>query len=675
MKHAESAVKAESGSERVSMGKPIRILHLEDNRNDAELIQALLAEDGLACEIVRAESRADFAAALGQGGWDLFLSDNTLPSFSGMAALALVRERCPDVPFIFISGTIGEEVAIESLKKGATDYVLKQRPARLASAVRRALREKDERVVQKRATEAMLRSEAMKSAVLRSSLDAIITIDQRGLILEFNPAAEATFGYRRDEVMGKPMAELIIPPSLREKQYRDLAQYLAAGQGPVLERGKEIIAMRADETEFPVELAITRIGLEGVPIFTAFIRDISELKRAEKEKENLEAQFRQAQKMEAVGQLTGGIAHDFNNLLTIINGYTEMLLQTLPAGDPQRDNAAQVKEAGDRAVALTRQLLAFSRRQMLEPKVLDLNAVVTNIDKMLTRMIGEDITLTSTLMPRLGRVKADPGQIEQVIMNLAVNARDAMPQGGKLTIETTNVELDENFAQKHAVVKPGRYVMLAVSDTGCGMNAETQQRIFEPFFTTKGLGKGTGLGLATTYGIVKQSGGSIWVYSEVGQGTTFKVYLPRVDEKPDAVLPGAVGASPLQGTETILLVEDDAPLRKLTHAILRKGGYAVLSAGHGDEAFRVCAEHTGPIHLLVSDVVMPGMGGHELAERLKSAHPDMKVLYVSGYTDDTVVRHGVLNRNMAFLQKPFTMHGLLRKVREVLDAPRNSGRN
>ena len=644
----------------------IRILHLEDNRNDAELIQALLAEDGLACEIIRTESRADFAAALGQGGWDLFLSDNTLPSFSGMAALALVRERCPDVPFIFISGTIGEEVAIESLKNGATDYVLKQRPARLASAVRRALQEKEERATQKRATEAMLRSEAMKSAVLRSSLDAIITIDRRGLILEFNPAAESTFGYTRDEVMGKPMAELIIPPSLREKHERDLAHYLAAGTGPVLEKWKEITAMRADETEFPVEFSITRIGLEGVPIFTAFIRDISERKRAEKEKENLETQFRQAQKMEAVGQLTGGIAHDFNNLLTIINGYTEMLLQTLPAADPQRDNAVQIKEAGERAVLLTRQLLAFSRKQMLQPKVMDLNAVVTNIDKMLTRTIGEDIQLAAVLMPRLGRVKADPGQIEQVVMNLAVNARDAMPQGGKLTIETANVELDENFAQRHAVVKPGRYVMLAVSDTGCGMDAETQQRIFEPFFTTKGLGKGTGLGLATAYGIVKQSGGSIWVYSEVGQGTTFKIYLPQVEEEADTVLPSAVRAAPLTGTETILLVEDDAPLRKLAHAILKKGGYAVLSAGHSDEAFQVCAGHTGPIHLLVSDVVMPGMGGHELAERMRSAYPDMKVLYLSGYTDDTVVRHGVLDRSMAFLQKPFTALGLLRKVREVL---------
>ena len=644
----------------------IRILHLEDNRNDAELIQALLAEDGLACEIIRTESRADFAAALGQGGWDLFLSDNTLPSFSGMAALALVRERCPDVPFIFISGTIGEEVAIESLKNGATDYVLKQRPARLASAVRRALQEKEERATQKRATEAMLRSEAMKSAVLRSSLDAIITIDRRGLILEFNPAAESTFGYTRDEVMGKPMAELIIPPSLREKHERDLAHYLAAGTGPVLEKWKEITAMRADETEFPVEFSITRIGLEGVPIFTAFIRDISERKRAEKEKENLETQFRQAQKMEAVGQLTGGIAHDFNNLLTIINGYTEMLLQTLPAADPQRDNAVQIKEAGERAVLLTRQLLAFSRKQMLQPKVMDLNAVVTNIDKMLTRTIGEDIQLAAVLMPRLGRVKADPGQIEQVVMNLAVNARDAMPQGGKLTIETANVELDENFAQRHAVVKPGRYVMLAVSDTGCGMDAETQQRIFEPFFTTKGLGKGTGLGLATAYGIVKQSGGSIWVYSEVGQGTTFKIYLPQVEEEADTVLPSAVRAAPLKGTETILLVEDDAPLRKLAHAILKKGGYAVLSAGHSDEAFQVCAGHTGPIHLLVSDVVMPGMGGHELAERMRSAYPDMKVLYLSGYTDDTVVRHGVLDRSMAFLQKPFTALGLLRKVREVL---------
>jgi signal transduction histidine kinase/CheY-like chemotaxis protein len=467
--------------------------------------------------------------------------------------------------------------------------------------------------------------------------------------------------------MGKPMAELIIPPSLREKHYRDLAHYLATGKGPVLEKGKEIIAMRADETEFPVELAITRIGLEGVPIFTAFIRDISERKRAEKEKETLENQFRQAQKMEAIGQLTGGIAHDFNNLLTVINGYSEMLLQTLPAGDLQRDNAEQIKQAGERAAALTRQLLAFSRKQMLEPKVLDLNAVVTNIEKMLTRTIGEDITLATTLTPGLGCVKADSGQIEQVVLNMAVNARDAMPQGGKLTIETANVELDETFARKHVVVQPGRYVMLAVSDTGCGMDAETQRRIFEPFFTTKGQGKGTGLGLATVYGIVKQSGGSIWVYSEVGKGTTFKVYLPRVEEKPDTVLPGTVRAAPLKGTETILLVEDDAPLRKLTLSLLRQGGYHVLVASDREEALQLCGQYEGPIHLMLTDVVMPGISGPEAAQRLASTRPDMKVLFMSGYTDDTIVSHGILIEGVTFLQKPFTADALARKVREVLD--------
>jgi signal transduction histidine kinase len=401
---------------------------------------------------------------------------------------------------------------------------------------------------------------------------------------------------------------------------------------------------------------------EGQPgALAAIIKDVTERK-------TLEMQLFQAQKMEAIGQLTGGIAHDFNNLLTIVNGYSEMLLQTLPASDPQRDNAVQIKEAGERAVLLTRQLLAFSRRQMLEPKVLELNAVVTNTEKMLTRMIGEDIQLVTALMPRLGRVKADPGQIEQVIVNLAVNARDAMPQGGKLTIETANVELDENFARRHVVVKPGQYVMLAASDTGCGMDAETQKRIFEPFFTTKERGKGTGLGLATVYGIVKQSGGSIWVYSEVGRGTTFKMYLPRVEEEPDAVLPGTVRAAPLKGTETILLVEDDTPLRKLTLAILRHGGYDVLSAASREEALQLCGRHQGPIHLMLTDVVMPGRSVREFVEQLASTRPAMKVLHMSGYTDDTVVRHGVMEQSVAFLQKPFTTHSLLRKVREVLDA-------
>ncbi len=664
MKHAGSAVETERGSERVSMDRTICILHLEDNQNDAELVQAMLAEDGLACEIVRVETRAAFADALDRQRFDLVVSDFTLPSYDGRSALLLAKAKHPDTPVLFFSGTLGEESAIQSLRDGATDYVLKQRPARFVPAVRRALREAEERAERKRIEKAMRETQERFLGIYESSKDAIAYLTLDGLFLDINDSFLKLTGHTKEELLTKTYQDLT--PLEYRKFEADIVQKIIRTGEPA-EYEKEYL--RKDGSRVAISLTVFVVkGRDSQPGgLAAIIKDITERKR-------LEAQFHQAQKMEAVGQLTGGIAHDFNNLLTIVNGYSEMLLQSLPANDPQRDNAVQIKEAGERAVALTRQLLAFSRKQMLEPKVLDLNAVVTNTEKMLTRMIGEDIKLAAALMPKLGRVKADPGQIEQVMMNLAVNARDAMPQGGKITIETANVELDENFARKHVVVKPGRYVMLAVSDTGCGMDAETQKRVFEPFFTTKGLGKGTGLGLATVYGIVKQSGGSIWVYSEVGRGTTFKVYLPRVEEEPDVVLPGAVRAAPLKGTETILLVEDDAPLRKLTQAILKKGGYAVLSAGHSDEAFRVCAEHKGPIHLLMSDVVMPDMSGYELAQRMTSAHPDMKVLYLSGYTDDTVVRHGVLDRSMAFLQKPFTTHGLLRKVREVLDTPTDHNR-
>jgi signal transduction histidine kinase/CheY-like chemotaxis protein len=408
-------------------------------------------------------------------------------------------------------------------------------------------------------------------------------------------------------------------------------------------------------------------GRDGQPSGLAtIIKDITERKR-------LEEQLRQAQKMEAIGQLTGGIAHDFNNMLTIINGYSELTLQSLKADDPLRPNLEQVKEAGERAAALTRQLLAFSRKQVLEPRVLDLNAVLTNLDRMLQRLIGEDINLVTAPASKLWRVKVDPGQIEQVIMNLAVNARDAMSQGGKLTIETANVELDDAYAREHISVQPGPYVLVAVSDTGCGMDAKTQARIFEPFFTTKEPGKGTGLGLSTVYGIVKQSGGYIWVYSEVGQGTTFKVYFPRVEAAVETVEPSREAAKTARGSETVLLVEDDAALRTLIRRILQVNGYTVLEAHHGKHAIEVCQQHEGPIHLLVTDVVMPEMSGTEAAGHLSVIRPDMKILFLSGYADEAIHRHGVLAPGAAFLPKPFTPNSLARKVREVLDAPENRG--
>jgi PAS domain S-box-containing protein len=769
----------------------------------------------------------------------------------------------------------------------------------------------------KHAVESLRESEARKTAILRGALDAIITMDHEGKVRGWNPAAERIFGYSESEALGRPLAELIIPPALRPQHIQGLAHFLATGQGPILDKRLELPAVRADGSEFTVELSVTRIQDSDRPLFTGFVRDVTDLKRAKdaltlfrslvnhandaievidpetgrfldvnekaclahgftreeylalqvpdldptmsapgawaqnvdsirrtgsrifesqhrrrdgsvfpveinvtyirldrdyllavvrditerKQAEEslrrserllrlvldalpvgvvvtnlagdiilgnpaskqiwggmiidgaercarskgwrhgtgerigpdewasrraftqgqtsvnelidiesfdgvrkiiknsaapirddnqtitgavvineditdvlrLEDQFRQAQKMEAIGQLAGGVAHDFNNLLTIINGYSEIIPTQLPADSPVRKMVREIGQAGERAASLTRQLLAFSRKQVLEPKVLNLNALVTDTAKMLHRLLGEDLDLNTILEPALGRVKADPGQIEQVLMNLAVNARDAMPQGGKLSIETANATLDETYTQAYPDLRPGPYVMLAVSDTGMGMDEATKAHIFEPFFTTKGPGKGTGLGLATVHGIVKQSNGHIAVSSEPGRGTTFKIFLPLVAEVISSGKSHAGSKATLRGNETILLAEDEPAVRALTRHVLQMHGYTVLEAGQSDKALHIAEEYKGKIHLLVTDVVMPVMSGRQLAERLAAIRPGLRVLYLSGYTDDSVVRHGVLQAETAFLQKPFTPTSLATKVRAVLDEQGGEG--
>lgn len=390
------------------------------------------------------------------------------------------------------------------------------------------------------------------------------------------------------------------------------------------------------------------------------------LLEGEREKEE---QLRQSQKMEAIGKLAGGVAHDFNNLLTAITGYSDLTLRRLEEGHPLRRNIEEIKKAGDRAATLTRQLLAFSRKQMMQPKVLDLNAVVVEMFKMLQRLIGEDIDLLSSLDANLGQIKADPGQLQQVLMNLCVNARDAMPRGGKLTLKTCNIYIDEEYAQRHVSVQPGDYVLLSVSDTGCGMDAQTEERIFEPFFTTKEQGKGTGLGLSTVYGIVKQSGGNIWVYSEVERGTTFKIYLPRFDKVVEKVAEKKAEEIPSRGSETVLLVEDEEVVRNLTSEALSESGYHVLEARDTSHAVSLCQQFEGEIHLMLSDVVMPQMSGRVLADVVAPVRPQMRVLFMSGYTDDHIVHHGMLEEGMNFIEKPFTASLLAKKVRDVLDAP------
>ncbi|MCI0568658.1 MAG: response regulator [Acidobacteria bacterium] len=516
----------------------MRILHLEDDPRDAELVQAMLAAEGLQCEWLRVDTHGDFAAALEQGGFDLILSDFTLPSYDGQAALTLARARRPDIPFIFFSGTIGEDSAVEALKGGATDYVLKQRPARLVASVLRALRETQERAERQRAVEALRQTAA---------------------------------------------------------------------------------------------------------------------------------QLQQAQKLETIGQLASGIAHDFNNMLTVMTGFSDLLLQSPDVTDSARENLLEIKRAGKRAAEMTSKLLAFSRKQVLQPRILDLNDVIHNVKGLFQRLLGEDLRIRFHLATPVWFVRADPGQMEQVLMNLAINARDAMAAGGQLTIETANVRLDRAHAGRHHDVRPGPHVMLAVSDTGHGMDAETQARIFEPFFTTKATGQGTGLGLSTVYGIVKQSGGHVSVYSEVGEGTTFKIYLPQVETDAADPTSAAVVKDLPRGTETILLVEDEAPVRNFLRTVLEQLGYTVLEVTNGQEAQFFGERYSGPIQLLLTDVVLPGDNGRQVADRLVSMRPTLKVLYTSGYTENAIVHRGVLDEGMAFLPKPFSPEDLARQVRDVLD--------
>ena len=407
-----------------------------------------------------------------------------------------------------------------------------------------------------------------------------------------------------------------------------------------------------------------------VYMMTGVATDISATKQTEEALRRSEEQLQQAQKMEAVGKLAGGVAHDFNNILTAISGQTELLLLDFPDNDPRSLGVREIQRAADRATSLTRQLLAFSRKQIIQPRILDLNGVILNLDKMLRRLISEDIQIVSLPEPNLGSVSADPGQIEQVIVNLAVNARDAMPHGGKLTIETANADLDGEYCQQHAEVKPGPYVMLAMSDMGIGMDSETQSHIFEPFFTTKEKGQGTGLGLSMVYGIVKQNDGYIWIYSEPGHGTTFKIYLPRaVDTRVVAEPPSPkISTTSFRGSETILLVEDESMVREITQKMLQREGYVVLSASKGSEALVISGQHQGSIDLILSDVLMPDMSGPETVERLISEHPNAKVIYMSGHTENAIVHHGILDHGVYFLQKPFRREALLRKVREVVEA-------
>ncbi len=554
------------------------------------------------------------------------------------------------------------ETRILRQAKEALEQRVHERTAELEMTNQRLERELAER---KRAEEALRKTEQQMRLLahgVSSTTEMITVTDLQDHFTFVNRSFLEQYGYSNSEVIGNHVKILWSPSNPPELAKEILEQTRLGGW-----KG-ELFNLRKDGSEFPIFLSTALIkddegqlvGLLGLS------SDITERKEAEQALRRSEEQLRQSQKMEAIGLLAGGVAHDFNNLLTAVMGYSELLLTRINPADPMRQEVEEIKRAGERAAALTQRLLAFSRKQILAPKILDLNVEVANVEKLLCRLIGEDVRLVTRMAPGLRRVKADPGQIEQVILNLAVNARDAMPNGGILTIETENVELDENYARSHVNVTPGRYVMLAVSDSGCGMDKETQARIFEPFFTTKGEGKGTGLGLSTVYGIVAQSGGHIWFYSELGHGTTFKIYLPQTSEassiESDKAAPGPKG-----GSGVILLVEDDDMVRELAGKILEVGGYTVLAARNGEEAMKISEQFEGRIRLMVTDTIMPGMNGRELARCQKEQRPNMKVLFMSGYADDAIVRSGVLDEGTTFLQKPFTPATMIRKVSEMLE--------
>jgi two-component system, cell cycle sensor histidine kinase and response regulator CckA len=519
-------------------------------------------------------------------------------------------------------------------------------------------------ITERRQIEVALRErEERFKRLLQNSNDIITVLDDKGIQLSIHGPVDAILGYQPEEMIGTNGFHFIHPDDLA----RCMEAFAEALAHPGVMLSVECRFQHKNGSWKSIE--IVGSNLIPDPVVRGVIvnlRDISQRKKAEEERSKLEEQLQQAMKMEAVGRLAGGVAHDFNNLLTVISGNVELMKMQLKTSDPFHLSLDAVKEAAESAASLTRQLLAFSRRQIIEPKILDLNDLVGNVMKMLPRLIGEDMALQTFLESDIGSVKVDPGQFEQVLVNLAVNARDAMPEGGQLVIETANIYLDEEYCAYHTNVIPGEYVMLALSDTGCGMSDDVKQHLFEPFFTTKALGHGTGLGLATTFGTVRQAGGIIEVYSEPDQGTSFKIYLPRVEARADGVIQEKPEARISRGTETVLVVEDEASVRELAQRILRQLGYSVIAASSGGEGLLLVEKYGKPVDLLMTDVVMPGMNGRELAERLVQIQPSMKVLFTSGYTENAIIHHDISKENLNFIGKPYTMQALAHKIREIL---------
>jgi len=632
----------------------VRVLMVEDDDNDAVLINRELGRLTPTPVVQHVRTKPAFGAALEGFAPHAILSDHNIPGFSGWEALELAQHAQPDVPFILVTGSLDEETAVRYLKNGASDYILKDRLVRLGPALLEAL----ERARQR---EALRTQERLLRQIIDANPSLIFVKDWNGRFVLVNQATAQVYGTTVESLVGKTDADF--NPNVEEIAHflRHDRDVMSSGQPKIIAEEPVTNPTTGDTRWFQTIKVPLRSPAEGTATLLGVATEITERKR-------LEEQLLQSQKMEAVGQLAGGVAHDFNNILTAIVGYTDLLAAELASNVRQLEDLEEIRKAARRAAALTRQLLAFSRKQVLEPRIIDVNSVVLNLDKMLRSLISENIELKTDLADNLGAARADPNQIEQVIMNLAINARDAMPDGGTVTIETGNVTLDDAYAAQHVSVIPGEYVMLAVSDTGCGMDEKTQSRIFEPFFTTKPAGRGTGLGLSTVYGIVKQTGGNIWLYSEPGKGTTFKIYLPAIAALPEDIGKVAPAEAPRRGAGTVLVVEDDEQLRRLTHRALDAQGYTVLVADRGATALDIARRHKGEIDLLLTDVIMPDTNGRKLAETIQAARPGMRVLYMSGYPDGAIASHGMLEPGVAYLAKPFTTDAITRRVREVLEA-------
>ncbi|MEW6366618.1 MAG: response regulator [Acidobacteriota bacterium] len=778
-------VRATAPQQEAAGAVPLRVLVVENEPADADLVVRALTRSGYELTYERVETAEAMREALARMRCDIIISDYTMPRFDAPAALRTLHDAGLDIPFIVVSGSIGEETAVAIMRDGAHDCIMKGDIARLVPAVERELREARARLERQRALDALRRSEARFRTLVENvrALTYTISLVEPGRLLYISPQVEHFLGFTP--------AEWLADPGLRARQIHpeDRARVLEEQRRSVETASPFVceyrMVTRDGRVLWLIDEAVTVADSEGRPqAIEGIARDITAQRQAEEalraseeqyrllfersvagvlqaasdgrvercnralarmlgygspeeieqleatalwwdpaerqklvalltekgqihgyemrgrtkdgravevlldaslidpgggappyilatgfdatERKRLEQQLVQSQKMDAIGRLAGGVAHDFNNLLTAILGYCYVLESEIAEGHPLHDDVIEIRKAGERAAGLTRQLLAFSRKQVVLPRILNLNATVTEMEKMLRRIIGEDVDFVMRLDPGLGKVKADPGQVEQVIANLCVNARDAMPRGGRLVIETANREVAE-LPREHHQPTPGSYVILAIADTGTGMDDNTRSHLFEPFFTTKPRGAGTGLGLATVYGIVKQSGGGIEVETELGKGTTFRVYLPRTaDETAEKSAPAA-DESPLDGSETILLVEDEENVRRLARTVLSARGYTVLDAGNASAAVEKASLHKGPIHLILTDVVMPGVSGPELVSRLKPGRPEAKVLYVSGYMDDALARHGVLGPGNELLEKPFSARALARKVREVLD--------